>query len=143
MLELTAEQIRVVEAETNPGLLNPKTQEEFVLVRREFFERMQKFLAPFQKGWDDPALDIYEQYRKAPEVTRKRMYLETMSQVLAHANKVIVDDAAKGVVPYFQLPNMGRAPAAAPDQNTPRPPSASGTIVQAPPAEQGGQGTQP
>jgi modulator of FtsH protease HflK len=88
-------------------------------------------------------LSVYEQYRKAPEVTRKRMYLETMSQVLARANKVIVDDAAKGVVPYFQLPNMGRAPVAAPDPNAARQPSASGAIVQATPADQGGQGAQP
>jgi hypothetical protein len=66
MIELTAEQIRAVEGDTNPVLLNPKTQEEFVLVRREFFERMQKFLAPLNRGWDDPALDIYEQYRKKP-----------------------------------------------------------------------------
>ncbi len=44
---------------------------------------------------------VYDEYRKAPEVTRRRMYLETMSQILAPMNKVIVDDAAKG---YFQLP---------------------------------------
>ena len=47
-----------------------------------------------------------DEYRKAPDVTRKRMYLETMSRVFAPINKVIVDDSAKGVVPYFQLPQM-------------------------------------
>ncbi len=36
---------------------------------------------------------VYEEYKKAPEVTRKRMYLETMSSVLAPMNKVIVDDS--------------------------------------------------
>jgi membrane protease subunit HflK len=51
-------------------------------------------------------LSVYEQYRKAPDVTRKRMYLETMTQVLAPMNKVIVDDGVKGVVPYFQLPAL-------------------------------------
>jgi hypothetical protein len=66
MIELTAEQIRAVEGDTNPVLLNPKTQEELVLVRRELFERIQKFLAPLNKGWDGPALDMYEQYRKQP-----------------------------------------------------------------------------
>jgi hypothetical protein len=34
------------------------------------------------------------------------MYLETMTDVLAPMNKVIVDDSGKGVVPYFQLPSM-------------------------------------
>jgi modulator of FtsH protease HflK len=63
---------------------------------------------------------VYQEYKKAPEVTRRRMYLETMSQVLAPANKVIVDDSAKGVVPYFQLPAPPRPssaqPAARPQQ---------------------------
>jgi membrane protease subunit HflK len=51
-------------------------------------------------------LSVYQEYKKAPEVTRRRIYLETMSQVLAPMNKIIVDDAAKGVVPYFQLPAL-------------------------------------
>jgi membrane protease subunit HflK len=51
-------------------------------------------------------LAVLAEYRKAPEVTRRRMYLETMTSVLGSMNKVIVDDSAKGVVPYFQLPNM-------------------------------------
>jgi len=48
--------------------------------------------------------EVYQEYKKAPEVTRRRLYIETMSQVLGPLNKVIVDDAAKGVMPYFQLP---------------------------------------
>lgn len=51
-------------------------------------------------------LSVLSEYRTAPDVTRRRMYLETMSGILAPMNKVIVDDSAKGVVPYFQLPNM-------------------------------------
>ena len=51
-------------------------------------------------------LSVLEQYRRAPDVTRRRIYLETMASVLGPINKVVVDDSAKGVVPYFQLPNM-------------------------------------
>jgi len=51
-------------------------------------------------------LSVLAEYRKAPEVTRKRMYIETMTNVLGPMNKVIVDDSAKGVIPYFQLPSM-------------------------------------
>jgi membrane protease subunit HflK len=51
-------------------------------------------------------LVVLAEYRKAPEVTRRRMYLETMTSVLGPMNKIIVDDSAKGVIPYFQLPNM-------------------------------------
>jgi membrane protease subunit HflK len=50
---------------------------------------------------------IYEEYKKAPEVTRRRIYLETMASVLGPLNKVVVDEgAAKGFVPYIQIPQM-------------------------------------
>lgn len=66
MIELTEEQVRAVEHGAPPVLLNPATREEFVLVRKEVFENMRKVLAPLSRGWDDPALDVYEQYRKTP-----------------------------------------------------------------------------
>jgi membrane protease subunit HflK len=46
---------------------------------------------------------ILTEYRNAPEVTRRRIYLETMQQVFANMNKVILD-TENGVVPYFPLP---------------------------------------
>ena len=50
---------------------------------------------------------VYDQYKKAPEVTRRRMYLETMSQILGPTNKIILDDSAgRGVVPYLPLPSL-------------------------------------
>ncbi|MBI3678397.1 MAG: FtsH protease activity modulator HflK [Proteobacteria bacterium] len=52
-------------------------------------------------------LSVYEEYRKAPEVTRRRMYIETMSNVLAPMNKVIIDDSAK-VLPFLPLPALTR-----------------------------------
>ena len=45
---------------------------------------------------------VYQEYKKAPEVTRRRIYLETMTQVLGPMNKVIVDDATRSVT--VQLP---------------------------------------
>ena len=48
---------------------------------------------------------VLAQYRSAPDVTRRRIYIETMSGILGNMNKVIVDNSARGVVPYFQLPN--------------------------------------
>ena len=53
---------------------------------------------------------VYQEYRKAPDVTRKRMYLETMSRVLAPMNKVIVDEnAAKNIIPYLPPQSFGKA----------------------------------
>ncbi len=50
---------------------------------------------------------VYEQYKKAPEVTRKRIYLETMEKVFGSTDKVIVDEAgAQKVVPYLPLPQL-------------------------------------
>jgi membrane protease subunit HflK len=56
---------------------------------------------------------IYEQYKAAPEVTRRRIYYETMEQILSRTNKTIVE--APGVTPYLPLPAMrggGSTPAA-------------------------------
>jgi modulator of FtsH protease HflK len=65
---------------------------------------------------DAAAFDkVYEQYRLAPEVTRRRMYYETMERVLSNNDKVIVE--ADGVTPYLPLPEVRRrqqAPDAAP-----------------------------
>jgi membrane protease subunit HflK len=47
---------------------------------------------------------IYEQYKLAPEVTRRRLYYETMESVLARTNKTIVE--APGVTPYLALPDL-------------------------------------
>lgn len=49
---------------------------------------------------------VFEQYRLAPEVTRRRMYYETMERVLSNNDKVIV--AAPGVTSYLPLPEVKR-----------------------------------
>ncbi len=54
---------------------------------------------------------IYETYRSAPEVTRRRLYIETLRDVLEKADKVIIDDGAEGgqgVVPYLPLNELNR-----------------------------------
>lgn len=50
--------------------------------------------------------EIYEQYRLAPEVTRRRLYYETMENVLANTDKTIIE--ADGVTPYLPLPELRR-----------------------------------
>lgn len=57
-------------------------------------------------GSADRFKQIYEQYAKAKEVTRERMFLETMENVLSRSNKVIMDNGqgGTGVVPYLPLP---------------------------------------
>lgn len=54
------------------------------------------------QGQADRFVAIYEQYALAPEVTRRRMYLETMERVLGRSNLTILDGAS-GAVPYLPL----------------------------------------
>ncbi len=50
---------------------------------------------------------IYEEYAKAPEVTRKRLFLETMEEVFGSSNMVIIEgEAGSDVVPYLPLPEL-------------------------------------
>lgn len=62
-------------------------------------------------------LAVYEEYVKAPDVTRRRMYLETMEKVLGGMNKVILDGvdggSGQGVVPFLPLNELNNRPAAA------------------------------
>jgi hypothetical protein len=58
VIALTEEQVQAVEqAERWPLLVNPKTQEEFVLVRKQQFDAMQKWMASLKRNWDNPADD--------------------------------------------------------------------------------------
>jgi membrane protease subunit HflK len=55
---------------------------------------------------------LYEEYRRAPEVTRRRMYLETMGRLVPKlARKVVVDERARSVLPLLQLDAASKAPA--------------------------------
>jgi len=56
---------------------------------------------------------VLTEYEKAPEVTRKRLYLETMEEVLGQVDKVIIDEnpGGQGVVPYLPLNELGKKPA--------------------------------
>ena len=55
-------------------------------------------------------LKIFEQYKKAPDVTRERMYLETMERILSGTDKIILDSGGggSGVVPYLPLNELTR-----------------------------------
>ncbi|GGF67679.1 HflK protein [Paracoccus acridae] len=64
---------------------------------------------------------IYEEYVKAPDVTRRRMYLETMETVLGRVDKVILGDSTggqgSGVVPYLPLDQLRRQGSGTSGQN--------------------------
>jgi membrane protease subunit HflK len=71
------------------------------------------------KGQTSRFLRVYDEYAKAPDVTRRRMYLETLERVLGRSDKTILDS---GVLPLLNLNEpMRRAnPPAAPTTGAPR-----------------------
>lgn len=60
------------------------------------------------KGEAQRFIAVYNEYAKAPDVTRKRLFLETMEQVLGGSDKVIIEQGqgGPGVVPYLPLPEI-------------------------------------
>lgn len=72
-------------------------------------EAYQKESIDRAKGEADRFNSVLKAYKESPEVTRKRLYLETMEHVLAKADKVIIDGAvAKNVLPYLPLNQTGK-----------------------------------
>lgn len=70
------------------------------------------------RGAADRFNSIFTEYRKAPEVTRERMFLETMERIFANTDKVILDSpGGQGVVPYLPLSELGRSPRPASPQS--------------------------
>jgi modulator of FtsH protease HflK len=51
---------------------------------------------------------VYDQYKNAPDVTRQRMFLETMERVLSGTDKIILDGkgGSSGIVPYLPLDKL-------------------------------------
>jgi membrane protease subunit HflK len=55
------------------------------------------------KGEAQRFLAIVTEYEKAPEITRKRLYLETMEEVLPEVEKVLIEPGTASVLPYLPL----------------------------------------
>jgi modulator of FtsH protease HflK len=64
---------------------------------------------------------VYDEYKKAPDVTRQRLYLETMERLFGGTDKIIVDQAqgGQGVVPYLPLPELRNRPTTGAPAQTP------------------------
>ncbi|MBW2541460.1 MAG: FtsH protease activity modulator HflK [Deltaproteobacteria bacterium] len=61
------------------------------------------------KGEAERFTALLAAYRSAPEVTRKRLYLETMEAVLPNVEKVIVEPGAASILPHLSLGNAERS----------------------------------
>ena len=70
-------------------------------------EAYKKEVVAKAEGEASRFISIYNEYSKAKKVTQERMFLETMEQVLADINKIIIDkNSGSGVVPYLPLQEL-------------------------------------
>ena len=70
------------------------------------------------KGQSARFLKVYDEYKKAPDVTRQRLYLETMERILGNAEKLIYDGGSSSgqsnMVPYLPLSELSPRRSASP-----------------------------
>ena len=58
MIELTEQQRRELDGAPQPVIaIDPQTGKEYVLIQREIYEKVRRFLTPLGRGWDNPADD--------------------------------------------------------------------------------------
>jgi membrane protease subunit HflK len=65
------------------------------------------------RGESDRFIAVLNEYRSAPQVTRERMYIETMERVFARVDKVLLSESMRSVLPFLPLRNGETSPAAA------------------------------
>ncbi len=95
------------EAQAYRNKLVPEARGEAEKLRREAEAYREQTIAE-SEGEAQRFLAVYNEYRNASDVTRKRIFLETMERVLGGTNKVIIDaESAPGVVPYLPLNEIG------------------------------------
>ncbi|MDH3660906.1 MAG: FtsH protease activity modulator HflK [Alphaproteobacteria bacterium] len=96
------------EAETYQNDILPRARGDAVKMEQEAEAYSQEVVARAD-GDAQRFIAVYNEYAKAPEVTSRRLYIETMEDVLGDMNKVLIDGSAGGaggVVPYLPLPEL-------------------------------------
>ncbi len=95
------------EAESYANDVVPRARGEAEMIRLEAEGYKEQIVAEAE-GESARFISIYNEYVLAKDVTRQRMYLETMEQVLAGMNKVLIDSEGgqSGVIPYLPLPEI-------------------------------------
>jgi membrane protease subunit HflK len=104
----------VNEAQTYANRVVPEARGRAAAIVQEADAYREQTVAQ-AKGQASRFDQIYDQYKKAPALTRERMYLETMEGLFGGMNKIIVDPSAgQGVVPYLPLDTLNAAKPPAP-----------------------------
>jgi membrane protease subunit HflK len=98
------------EAETYQNDILPRARGDAVRLEQDAEAYAQEVVAQ-ASGDAERFLAVFKEFDKARDVTTRRIYLETMEDVLSNMNKVLIDGSAGGaggVVPYLPLPELER-----------------------------------
>ncbi|MEM7743522.1 MAG: FtsH protease activity modulator HflK [Pseudomonadota bacterium] len=95
------------EAYANQTLAEARGETAQILQRAEAYRAQ---VVNEAKGEAARFIAVFDEYALAPEVTRKRLYLETIERVMSDTNKIIIDEegGGQGVVPYLPLDQLQR-----------------------------------
>ncbi|WP_213544269.1 FtsH protease activity modulator HflK [Vannielia litorea] len=101
--------VRQADAYANGRLASARGQAARILEESEAYRSR---VVNDATGESSRFISVLEEYRDAPEVTRKRLFLETMESVLGDVDKIILDSAVtgggQGVLPYLPLNELRR-----------------------------------
>ncbi|MEE8533192.1 MAG: FtsH protease activity modulator HflK, partial [Alphaproteobacteria bacterium] len=96
------------EAQAYANSILPRARGDAARIEREAEGYRQEVVARAQ-GDAERFLAVYDSYKVAKDVTIRRIYLETMQDILKGTNKIIIDSSgggAQGVLPYLPLPEL-------------------------------------
>ena len=100
------QQAVINEAEAYANKILPEARGQAAIIGQQAEAYKAEVVARSQ-GEASRFVSVYNEYRQAEDVTKRRMYLETMEDILGKVNKIIIDgDAGSGVVPYLPLPEV-------------------------------------
>ncbi len=122
---------KVIQARRYLNSVVPQANGDAAQIRQQA-EAYRQQIVKAAEGDASRFLAVYQSYKAAEDVTARRLYIETMEEVLKGANKLVLDKAAagSGVLPYLPLPslspnrggarNPGAPQGAAPPASTPQ-----------------------
>ena len=92
------------QAETYANTVIPRARGDAEKIKQEAEAYREQIVAEAE-GDAQRFTSIYNEYRKAEDVTRRRIYIETMQDVLGNTNKIILNDTqgGQGILPYLPL----------------------------------------
>ncbi len=110
---------KINEAQKYANTIVPRSKGDAAKIEQDA-EAFKQQAITLAKGEAQRFVSVHEQYRSSPQVTRERLYLETMQRVLSKVNKVILDGGGgQTVLPYLPMQGLGLRPTLPPPATTP------------------------